>query len=792
VILHLLIPAALALEIPAFEPDRAVTLVPGDQPFPVKQVEEATAHTERDVYVLVYQEVNDGQRDARWSSETEEAVEEVWAAWSLEEGFDAREDLIILLANDEREVRVRAGSRWDVELGLHNEALGRLIDEHFMPAAVAGDLDGGLAGLALGVDEAISEGLAAAERRAQLRWAPLPLAGFAGLGFAGFVGLRRRREREEERQRFREATRYWRERLEAAEAEFAGFTLDVEMRDKLVALRARGERTEAFCAEIAALIEEVRAGLVGLKRRLEASERIGEQSGDWAAALAALKAPLEVDTGEHRLFEDPARTVKIEPDAFMKGLEDRYAEARDRWETLHEAVDASLDRAEDQLPTDTLEALRAALAEAGLGEAWLEGHPLLAAPEATYDALNALRRGDPVAWLERLDGLRAAEVELADDVRGMLSRLTELRAAREGDRAVAATSSEASELDPRSAFNAAEVAARAVDALTREDVEPEAFDRAIQRALEAERRFREVNGRGRDAIAVAPEALALGRRQLEALRCAIDSSRERLVAQVGDHSNKELETPLAELREASADLAEAEAALDRAEALLKGGQHQACVGALAELDRERLESLEDLGQMAAALELLEQTQQEAEALWARMDAIRADRLKKLRSIGATEEDLEFGDRALAELRQRWEGSRGGWAARLAGLQNVLYLWDREGRTHIASEGLKEEIARLKRSEQLNMLTLGTWDFFKDLAGHVTARGNSGNFREPIGVSPTTYHSSDSLSRSFSHRSSASSRSSRASGRSAGRSFSSSGRSGGRSVSSSGRSGGRKF
>jgi len=153
---------AAAWAVPPYSP--GVQTVPPDLAFSTAQVQRAVGQAERDVHVVVVDQVL-GQGVGDYDSATERYIEETWSAWARAPGegpgaFDAADDLLVVLALDDREVRVRTGSTWDAEHGLWGDALLPIIDATFLPKARANDLDGGLASLVRGLDAATGKALA--------------------------------------------------------------------------------------------------------------------------------------------------------------------------------------------------------------------------------------------------------------------------------------------------------------------------------------------------------------------------------------------------------------------------------------------------------------------------------------------------------------------------------------------------------------------------------------------------------------------------------------------------------
>ncbi len=150
------IPTALAVDVPDFVAGQHVYVSPGTAAFAHTRTDAATGATHEPINVVVYETVIRNGAPTR-SSFTEDALEETLAAWRADPDFQADKDSLVVLGLDDREVRLVAGSTWDTQLRLHNDTLLPLIDEAFMPVAMTGDLDGGLAALVARFDNEIED-----------------------------------------------------------------------------------------------------------------------------------------------------------------------------------------------------------------------------------------------------------------------------------------------------------------------------------------------------------------------------------------------------------------------------------------------------------------------------------------------------------------------------------------------------------------------------------------------------------------------------------------------------------
>lgn len=163
--LTLLLTLFLALPASAFEPPPVPTStrlsVQISDPVPEAgraQVERALRESSVRTFVVISDEVvQPGDKPAPWSSFTERAIEDTFSAWRQSPGFDVAHDVILFVGLDEREVRIRAGSLWDAEYGIHTDELTRITDSAFVPRARAGDTYGAIAATVQAIDRTFSE-----------------------------------------------------------------------------------------------------------------------------------------------------------------------------------------------------------------------------------------------------------------------------------------------------------------------------------------------------------------------------------------------------------------------------------------------------------------------------------------------------------------------------------------------------------------------------------------------------------------------------------------------------------
>jgi uncharacterized membrane protein YgcG len=819
-------PVALALDVPAFVAGQQVYLVPDDYRFPTQKLRAAVGEVEHPVYVVVYEEVIDGSIAGDFDSETEEAIEAVWGEWRtaagmaeapVEGGLDASEGSLVLLAMDDREVRIMAGSRWDSELGLQGDALLPIIDQHFMPLAVAQDYDAALAALAIGLDERISTTLAQRAARARqeaeraerervealeaatrsearkqalgrwLRWGGAAL----GLGLVLALVAFFRLAAIGTRNRFREAAARLRAQLDAADASFADFRIDVELRDRIVDLRLKGPVTTALYGEVSRSLDEIQAGLAGLRGHVDDCEQVQAgtfASTPWKQALDRLEGSLVIRTAQtrDRLFPAPDQDLEVQPSLFMESLEERFAGAKQGWQRLLDAVEASLHKASADLPRTDLEAMLVKLDAAGLPRVWVHEHPLLEDPEACWDALDTLRREDPAAYLDELESEVAVDDELealVDEIIAGLAHAHELRGqADEPSVAELATLIDDPERDPAPVKEQADSLLKRLRAIAGGEIEPDeaAFREALVGLEQACETWVARKRRLIATVQAAPGLVAQAEEKLSSLERSLRAGRERAGALAQDHDASSLAAAWVEVGQAGEDLEQCRAATRQAREWLGQHRHVTAEASAQRALLEHGEAVRDLTELIAVLEALDKAKRDAELVFTSLGARRDVSLGDMSGLGrfGGTEHLVDGDRLRDALVADWAaGVPVDWVERRERSRAVLSAWQHG--VSRARSAWRDEQARLEAIR---------------LAEERRRREEARRRRE----AERARQRERDRQRRRSSRSSSSSRSSFGSmgsssrKRSGGGSFGSSRRSGGRKTRSRRRSGGRKF
>jgi len=499
---------AAGFEVPPFRAEDRVQVVPPGA-FSATAVDRAAAEATHRIFVVVVQGAIGETPAAGRVSAAGDALDRIWAAWRADPTFDPGEDTLVVLALDEREVGVRVGARWDIDLGLRADPIGALIEARFLPRARAGDLDGALAELVRGLDRAIEERLQerreGRRRRALLPWRLGGAGALLLLAAAGAVALVRRRRYRRARAEFEAVAGAMERALDRAEEAWAEIGPDREFRDEVLRLRTKGPRTVALVEEVTRRLDEIALGLDGLRDHLRACRERGRAAG-WfdapalRAATAALSGPFVFDSGRARrdLFDGSRRAVTIEPGGFLREFERAWEAAQAGRRKLRDAIETSRRTARQDFPTDDLDILRSRLEAAGLPPVWLAHHPLDTDPQGEWARLDALRQADPAAYLEQLFGRLDAQAALEADMAVLARAVEEARRARAEALAIAVGDDDAVVGDPARDLAAASADAdRATARLDRQVGEGEDAEQAAATARAARDAWREVARRRR-------------------------------------------------------------------------------------------------------------------------------------------------------------------------------------------------------------------------------------------------------------------------------------------------------
>lgn len=819
--------SAQAYTPPEYQLDQLVYVVPDDTELSTEETLTAAENATHPVVVVFANDVMDDERED-WASETEDAIEDTWEAWSGLDSFAADVTSVILVGLDSREVLILTGSDWDADLELRGGVLSRLTESNFVPQARAGNIDKATALTIAALDKAIVDALAwkagaperariaaleaarreealarAAEerrlaeaeaaRQRELRRRDLHRwLGYAsvvmvlGAIFAGLLLLvgARRRKRWEAAQKLDEALNDMLVRLDRAESKVADLRVDSDARDGVLGLRLKGDVTKALLAEVTSSLDWIHVRLSALRSHLttiEAKARdIGALNG---AAMVQLQDELSGafrwtppdDDGD--LF-NPPKPVDVDLASFEAELQARYELARDGWARLTDAVHSSLRQACDDLPADGLHELRGRAQAMGLPESWVRAHPLHGDLTAIYNELDQVRVADPVRYLDALDGIQSHEDELLDQIDHLETLRAELASDRDslgGWQPPAGVVLEEGQ-DPREAI------AQATDA-----------EAELAQLLQAHGPFDEVvaaGDRARAAWDVATErarrvatAVQFGRQRLESIAARIDALTERRRQEQRElaelsrvHAN--LAAAMVELDEASEDIRQGEFAVSWAREAMERGAIVTALDRAEEAVNEHEEALTDLAELRTATQALRDARQLAVSVWSTLDEVRAQQMRALSNPKSTVDNrlLKKGDALRTELQREWD-SAGDWSSRARRVTAVLSLWRdavREDNEKYARKLAREAAEAAARAQRYSS----------------SSRSYSSSSSSRSSSSRSSSWGSSRKSRS----SYSSSRSSRRSSRSSGSSYSSrKSRSGGSSFSSrKSRSGGSRW
>jgi hypothetical protein len=240
--------------------------------------------------------------------------------------------------------------------------------------------------------------------------------------FGGNAAKQARSDAEHAKQAYEDKLRFWKNGLAIDRDEIDGFTVSVEVKDHITALRIKGEKTLALYNDVTKARDEIIMGIEGLEARVTKAESIVKKANPpttatYREALTILNADTTFNAAQVRgiLFDAAQNDVAIN-ERTVTQLKAKIEDAKGGWQKIKDAARATLNDVRADFSDKTFLELKTRLTNAGLSEAdamkVLETHPLAKAPETVWERLKALKDGDPVAYLDELRACFKAEIEL--------------------------------------------------------------------------------------------------------------------------------------------------------------------------------------------------------------------------------------------------------------------------------------------------------------------------------------------------------------------------------------------
>lgn len=479
----------------------------------------------------------------------------------------------------------------------------------------------------------------------------------------------------------------WAERIERGTARYVDFYGE---RDALLPLASAGGETSQLFSAVTREVDSIYTALRAMELQVERCRALARSAGPLSVAplldaVERLEAPFEIDTGELAkadLFGPPTKKVRLDPTTLAAELEDRFRRSQEGWARLHAAAELRDRPARAAFPTDGLDRLLARAKEQAVPELWLADHPLFGddASDATlYDGLEAVRATDPVAYLSRLEGLRAQETGCA----ARLERVVAARASLDAVR-VAQVSHRPTVLDPS-------------DDPRVTLAEAQRFEERMARAIEAVAGVEAVEA----AAAGAKTLFERVRVQLAEIDAAVEGTERSSKATRGRAAH--LAAELAEVEravgagEAHHHLDEAHADLDEARRDLAAGAEQVNVVTTLLAASRHLEARRASDRAGASLEAAARAMGRARERLAEGERLRAEYFAKRQSLErgraeAASRIARYGGSAgdLAVIPGAYGAGRARWSVLLAELSGVESSWrDAERRAKRAYEVAQE-------------------------------------------------------------------------------------------------------
>lgn len=235
-----------------------------------------------------------------------------------------------------------------------------------------------------------------------------------------------------------EAENTWNERVTAASGRYVDFYSE---REDLEVLRSQGEETKALYDRVTGEVDAIyllvnamksRVARLGLKARtatVRNQQPLEEAIDELGQEFPFVTNELNADD----LFGPPTKEIKVDPNTFAASLSGRFKTSQDGWAKLKEAARTARSHADELFPHAKLDVLVALCQANNIPERWLSDHPLIgddASDRVVYDALDASRKADAIAFARKVKALLAKEADIEKRVARLVAAVALARSAR--------------------------------------------------------------------------------------------------------------------------------------------------------------------------------------------------------------------------------------------------------------------------------------------------------------------------------------------------------------------------
>ena len=220
----------------------------------------------------------------------------------------------------------------------------------------------------------------------------------------------------------------WEERITNATVRYVDFYTD---REKFARLEKATGKTGALYASVTASVDEIFSLVQAMgtnigKYKLLAASASLFNTKPLLDAITQLESTFKFDTGQLNqadLFGSQTKVIEINPDNLMKDLKAKFDTTVYGWNKLKEASELLYTTVRESFSHKKMDELFELVRAAGIPDRWLRTHPLCgddASDDKFWDELTNLRNNDPIAFLERVKELKAAEVELEAQIQTLV------------------------------------------------------------------------------------------------------------------------------------------------------------------------------------------------------------------------------------------------------------------------------------------------------------------------------------------------------------------------------------
>lgn len=236
----------------------------------------------------------------------------------------------------------------------------------------------------------------------------------------------------------------WREKIRFATMRYNDSYQRREEIGELLDIQDSETETGALLRRTTNQIDGIYARIRAIESHIEAHLAQSTKYGFWSLGKLrdlrnTLVGSFQYDTGvlnQTELFAPMTQQLTIDMSQVDEELEREFKTSIEGWKQLEVASEARRSSAEEHFPHTGLDQIHFTARAHGIPATWFHDHPLAgdaAADQTLYESVNALRWSDPVAYLSKLDTLRAQEEKAWELLSALLKAVKQVQSARVTD-----------------------------------------------------------------------------------------------------------------------------------------------------------------------------------------------------------------------------------------------------------------------------------------------------------------------------------------------------------------------